>query len=105
MKSLLVFVCGVKVSESLHLYLKTMIIFNGLFIFIFYVHWCFACIHVCVRVPDTLELELQTVVSSHVGARNMNSGPLEEQPLLLTTEPSLQPNILNFKYCLWQGLV
>ena len=26
--------------------------------------------HVCVRVSDILELELQTVVSCHVGARN-----------------------------------
>jgi hypothetical protein len=28
----------------------------------------FACIHVCVRVSDPLGLELQTVVSCHVGA-------------------------------------
>ena len=32
-------------------------------LFLFDVHWCFACKYVCVRV-----LELQTVVSCHVGA-------------------------------------
>jgi hypothetical protein len=36
------------------------------------------------RVSDPLELELQTVVSFHMG-------PLEEQPVILTAEPSLQP--------------
>lgn len=40
------------------------------------VHWCFACMHVSVRVSYPLELELQTVVSCHVLL-----GPLEEQPL------------------------
>lgn len=34
--------------------------------------------------PDPLELELQTVVSHHVGV------PLEEQPVLLIAESSLQ---------------
>lgn len=32
----------------------------------FYVHWCFSC----VRASSPLELELQTVVSRSVGARN-----------------------------------
>ena len=31
------------------------------FLFIFYVHWYFASIYVCVKVSDPLELELQTV--------------------------------------------
>lgn len=35
-------------------------------------------------------LELQTVINSHVG-------PLEEYPMLLTTESFLQPLISNFK--------
>lgn len=39
-------------------------------IYLFYVRWCFACTYVYVRVSDTLELELQLGVSSHVGARN-----------------------------------
>ena len=35
-----------------------------------YVHLWFACMYACVRVPDPLELELQTVVSYHVDAGN-----------------------------------
>lgn len=30
--------------------------------FLLYVHWCFVCMYVYVRVLDALELELQTVV-------------------------------------------
>lgn len=33
-------------------------------------HWCLACIYVCVRVTDSLELELQTTVRCHEGAGN-----------------------------------
>lgn len=40
--------------------------------------------YACVGVSDPLGLELQTLVSCHVGA-----GFLEEKPVLLTTEPSL----------------
>jgi hypothetical protein len=32
--------------------------------------WCFACMCVCVRVLDLLELELQALVSHHVDAGN-----------------------------------
>lgn len=39
-------------------------------LYLFYVHWCFVCMYVCVRVPDPLELELETVLSSSVGAGN-----------------------------------
>jgi hypothetical protein len=38
--------------------------------FYFMYIWCFACMYVCVKVPDSLELELQTVVSCHVLAGN-----------------------------------
>ena len=48
---------------------------------LFYMNWCFACMYVCVRVLDPLELEIQTVVSCHVGARELNPGSLEEQPV------------------------
>ena len=40
------------------------------YLFLFYVHWCFACMYVCVRVWDPLELELLTVVSCLLGAGN-----------------------------------
>ena len=42
--------------------------FNDLFLF--HVHWYFACMHVCVRVLDPLEVELQAVVSCYVGGGN-----------------------------------
>jgi hypothetical protein len=41
-------------------------------------------------VTDSLELELETVVSCHVEYWESNLGPLEEQSVLLTTEPFLQ---------------
>jgi hypothetical protein len=33
-------------------------------------HWCFACLYVCVRVSDPLEQALQAVVSRLVVAGN-----------------------------------
>jgi hypothetical protein len=39
-------------------------------LFSFYVHCCFSCTYVCMRVSDLLELELQRVESCHVGAGN-----------------------------------
>ena len=49
-------------------YLHCIFFFKVSYLFLFYVHWCFACLHVCVRVSDALEVELQTTVSYHVGA-------------------------------------
>jgi hypothetical protein len=53
----------------------------------------------CLRRPeegvDPPELELWMFVSRHVSAGN--SGPLEEQLVLLNTEPSLQPPNSNGK--------
>ena len=44
-----------------------------------------------VKVSDLLELVVQPAVNSHVGTRNWSPGPLEEQqPVLLTAEPTLQ---------------
>ena len=42
---------------------------------------------------EPLELELQVVVSHHVGLE-LNLGPLEEQSGLLTAEPSFQPQYM-----------
>lgn len=63
------------------------------------VYRCFACMHIYVphdlsacgvqkRALDSLEKELQMVVSYHMGTRNGFS-PLEDQPMLLIAEPSL----------------
>lgn len=59
-----------------------------------------ACVHVYLCVPgvlrgqkrasDSLELELRMVIIHHVGAVNWTWGLLQEQPVLLTIEPSLQ---------------
>ena len=60
--------------------------------------WCLPYICVCVRKSDLLELESYTEVSGVTDSYELpckcwelNPGLLEEQPLLLTTEPSLQP--------------
>lgn len=36
-------------------------------LFLCYILWCFPCMYVCMRVIDTKELELQTVLSHHGG--------------------------------------
>lgn len=38
--------------------------------FLFYLHWHFDCVHVCMRVLETVELELQIVLDCPVDARN-----------------------------------
>ena len=61
---------------------------HSLFCFVFNMHWCFAYMCVCVRVSD---LEVTDSCELSCGFWDLNLGPLEEQPVLLTTEPSLQP--------------
>lgn len=43
------------------------------------------------KVPDPLDLELQSVLSCHVGAKVQSWVPLQEQLVLLTAEPTVQP--------------
>lgn len=59
-----------------------------IYLFFFHVHWCFACMHVClgegfrspgVRATDSCELPR--------GCWEWYPGPLQEQPVPLTTEP------------------
>jgi hypothetical protein len=56
--------------------IRTWIPFSNFYYF--YVLWCFAC----VRVLDSLEMELQTVLSYHEHDRNCTQ--------VLTVDPSLQ---------------
>ena len=42
------------------------------------------------RVSNLMELELPAVMSHLAWCWELNSGPLQEQQVLLTTEPSLQ---------------
>jgi hypothetical protein len=70
--------------------------FKIFFIYLLYVHRCFVCMCVCAfcegqkRALVLLELELQKIVTLHVGAVTQLS-PLEEHLVVLTTEPALQP--------------
>jgi hypothetical protein len=57
-----------------------------------------ACVHVYVgahgsqrEVSDPIELKLQAVISCLKWMLKNHSDPLEEQQILLATEPSLQP--------------
>jgi hypothetical protein len=83
--------------------------FFNLYLFIymfvyFHVCWCFACMYVCVRVLDPLKLGLQTALSCHVVAGLLNSDPVEEQPVLLTTQV-ISPALLLFKLHLILGIL
>lgn len=64
---------------------------------------CDGCLQRPERVSDSLELELQTVVSHHGGAGNQdpNPGSLPEQLVLLTTKPSHQ--LLSHSTVNWPG--
>lgn len=43
------------------------------------------------RALNTSELQLPVVINSHVDAENWIPGPMEEELVLQTTEPPLQP--------------
>lgn len=61
-----------------------------------YVHACR-----CLRRPevsDFLKMELQAIVSHTTWAQELNSGPLEEQCVFLTTKPYLLPLRDKFLY-------
>lgn len=57
----------------------------------------FACMHylgtTCARASGPLESELQIVVSCHVSAGSQTQTILDRQTILLTAEPSLQPQV------------
>lgn len=60
-----------------------------------------ACMHLPVSlytsmVLDPMELGLQAVVNCFTWVLGTNSGPLQKQQSLLTTEHSLQPTPLGF---------
>lgn len=62
-------------------------------------HWHFAYMCIFLKVSEFWEPELQTVVSWHVGAGNWTQVLWKNsQPLLLTTKPSLQAQILVFDH-------
>ena len=62
-------------------------------LFLFYVPWYFACANACLyEVSDSLRSGVIDSCELPCGCWGMNTGhPLEEQPVFLTAEPSLQP--------------
>ena len=68
------------------------------------VHTCMPDGHGGQKVSNLLELELQKVVSFHVCIENGTHGPLEEQPVLLNTKPSLQASF-PFVYSFYRQYV
>jgi hypothetical protein len=47
---------------------------------------------------DPLELDFYRAVGHHIGAKDLNLGPLQEHQVFLTTEPCLHPTNLILKY-------
>ena len=56
------------------LYTVKMYLSQGNFFFtifdLFYMRWCFAFMYVCLKVLDPLEMDIQIVVSCHMGTGN-----------------------------------
>jgi hypothetical protein len=74
------------------------------FFFFFKIHLFIICKYSVVvfrRTRRGRQVSLWMVVSHHVGCWDLNSGPLEEQSVLLTAEPSHQPRFLSFHWLLW----
>jgi hypothetical protein len=67
-----------------------------IYLFIYLFHVCKYTVAVFRHTRRGHQIPLQMVVSHPCGCWELNSGPLEEQPVLLTTEPSLQPVCLSF---------
>ena len=75
-------------------------------LFLFHVYGCFVCMHGCAPHAFLMPMEARrghrtgTGVTNGYepssGCRKLNPRSLEEQPVLLTTEPSLQPCGANF---------
>jgi hypothetical protein len=68
---------------------KRALLFFFFKIYFYFKYICFSCIYACAKILDPLELKLQAVVNCHMGAGNRT---LEEQPVLFTTKPPLQPH-------------
>ena len=67
--------------------------------YLFYVYDCFVCMFICTS-EETIRSHGTTVIDScepPCGCWELNSWPLEEQPVLLTSEPFLQlPHLPGF---------
>lgn len=74
-----------------HFNLKTILC---VWVFCLHVCLCATCSQ-CLRKSEegilSLELELDSIVISHLGSKNQTQVPLGDQPVFLASEPSLQP--------------
>lgn len=73
----------------------------------FFVFWNFMSISLlaCVKVYDLLALELQRVANYSMGSRNWTLATLEEQPVSIISEPSLQPLQFSFNLDLYKHVI
>jgi hypothetical protein len=62
-------------------------------------------LHVCLHARRGHWIPLRMVVIQSYGCWELNLGPLEEQPVLLTAEPSLQPREWYFQWFVFKWLV
>ena len=78
--------------------IKLLYIYFLRFIYLFILCIGVYCLSLSSETPEEgiNQILLQMVVSHHVVCWVLNSGPLQEQSLLLTTEPSLQPKAVMF---------
>lgn len=63
---------------------------------------CMSVYHVCVRLEEGIRSYGTGVLNSYellCGCWVLDLGPLGEQPLLLTAEPSLRPPLRQFPIC------
>ena len=67
-------------------------LFKVIYLFLFYVHWWFACMCVCVRVLNSPVAGVTENCELPCGCRELNPGSLKV--VLLTIELSLQPQHL-----------
>jgi hypothetical protein len=74
-------------TSSIFKHFTTLLFFLKIYLFIIYKY----TVAVFRHTRRGHQISLQMVVSHHVVAGILNSGPSEEQSVLLTTEPSLQP--------------
>lgn len=86
--------------RDFYLQILLLLLFKGmpppspsLIIYLFSFTLCIGVLPVCVYggggVSDPLEVELQRVVSCHMGASGLNLAPPKDQPVLLTTKLSV----------------
>ena len=68
-----------------------------IYLFLLYVHWCFARMDICMRVSDHFGLNYRQIRAA-TWVLELIPGLLEEQRVLLTAEPALQQTLFIYIY-------